>query len=542
MNRGVPLPGSVERELGKGDSLAGENALALAASDLQALEALHQPLWLIQGEEPVGLTLTRKSISDMDFRGYIPALQPHRLGDMSFCSDHNLKFAYMAGAMANGIGSAEIVIAMGQAGMLGSFGAAGLDPVEVEAAILQIKAALPYQTFAVNLIHAPSEPAWEERVVDLFLKHKVHLVEASAYLNLSPAIVRYRTHGIHQDASGRIVTPHRVIGKVSRLEVANKFLAPPPEKILAQLVEEGHLTHRQAELARMIPMAQDLSAEADSGGHTDNRPALALLPTMQALVAKVQAQNPAYPRLRVGLGGGIATPASACAAFAMGAAFVLTGSVNQACREAGTSDIVREMLAQTGQADITMAPAADMFEMGVKLQVLKRGTMFAMRAAKLYEFYRTYSRLEDLPADDLAWLEKTIFHKSVTQVWQDTVAFFQQRDPSQIERANRDEKHKMALVFRWYLGQSSNWANRGILARKIDFQIWCGPAMGAFNEWTAGSHLALPEQRKVVAVAQNILFGAAVLTRAHQARQQGVAIPPFTPQPKPPEALKEYFS
>ena len=30
-------------------------------------------------------------------------------------------------------------------------------------------------------------------------------------------------------------------------------------------------------------MARDLTAEADSGGHTDNRPALALLPTMIAL-------------------------------------------------------------------------------------------------------------------------------------------------------------------------------------------------------------------------------------------------------------------
>jgi NAD(P)H-dependent flavin oxidoreductase YrpB (nitropropane dioxygenase family) len=49
---------------------------------------------------------------------------------------------------------------------------------------------------------------------------------------------------------------------------------------------------------------------------------------------------------------------------------------------------VREMLAQAEQADVIMAPAADMFEMGVKLQVLKRGTMFAMRAAKLYELYR----------------------------------------------------------------------------------------------------------------------------------------------------------
>src|SRR5207302_8301337 len=95
---------------------------------------------------------------------------------------------------------------------------------------------------------------------------------------------------------------------------------------------------------------------------------------------------------------GIATPASAAAAFAMGASYVLTGAVNQACVESGSSDLVREMLAQAEQADVAMAPAADMFEMGVKVQVLKRGTMFAMRAAKLYDLYRTYPSLDNLPA------------------------------------------------------------------------------------------------------------------------------------------------
>ncbi len=44
----------------------------------------------------------------------------------------------------------------------------------------------------------------------------------------------------------------------------------------------------------------------------------------------------------------------------------------------------------------------------------------------------------------------------------------------------------MALVFRWYLGQSSRWANAGEPTRKVDYQVWCGPAMGAFNEWTQG--------------------------------------------------------
>jgi hypothetical protein len=78
----------------------------------------------------------------------------------------------------------------------------------------------------------------------------------------------------------------------------------------------------------------------------------------------------------------------------------------------------------------------------------------------------------------------------------------------------------MALVFRWYLGQSPVWANRGESSRKIDYQIWCGPSMGAFNEWTRGSFLEDVSQRNVVTVAYNILFGAAVLLRANQLKQQ----------------------
>jgi trans-AT polyketide synthase/acyltransferase/oxidoreductase domain-containing protein len=286
------------------------------------------------------------------------------------------------------------------------------------------------------------------------------------------------------------------------------------------------ITAETVELARMIPMADDLTAEADSGGHTDNRPALALLPTMLALRDELQARFGYATPLRVGAGGGIATPASAAAAFAMGAAYVLTGTINQACVEAGTSDAVRTMLAEASQADVTMAPAADMFEMGVKLQVLKRGTMFAMRARKLYELYRAHDRLEALPTPQRQALERDYFRTSLEEVWSQTSEFFARRDPQQIDRAEHDPKHKMALVFRWYLGQSSTWANTGEPSRTVDYQVWCGPAMGAFNEWTRGTFLERPENRDVVTVAMNLLTGAAALTRAAWLRTQGVPLPP----------------
>jgi PfaD family protein len=282
-------------------------------------------------------------------------------------------------------------------------------------------------------------------------------------------------------------------------------------------------------------MADDITAEADSGGHTDNQPAIVLLPTMLAFREQIQARHSYKTPPRVGAAGGISTPWAAAAAFAMGAAYVVTGSVNQSCVEAGTSDAVRRMLAQAQQADIAMAPAADMFEMGVKVQVLKRGTLFAMRASKLYELYRAHESLERLPESDRATLEKTIFRAPIAQIWQQTMDFFAKRDPSRIERALRDPKQKMALVFRWYLGMSSQWANQGDPARTVDYQIWCGPAMAAFNDWVRGTFLEPPENRRVVTVALNILYGAAVLTRGRVASMQGLSLPPGLPRVSPLE-------
>jgi PfaD family protein len=285
------------------------------------------------------------------------------------------------------------------------------------------------------------------------------------------------------------------------------------------------ITETEAMLSESIPMADDLTAEADSGGHTDNRPALSLLPSIIALRNQLT-DHFKYPHPPcVGLAGGIATPESAAAAFAMGAAYILTGTVNQACIESGTSSAVRHMLAEAGQADVIMAPAADMFEMGIKVQVLKRGTMFPLRAAKLYELYSKYDRFDDIPQNQKSLLERDFFRKSFQDEWNQTRAFFLSRDPNQIDRAEKDPKHQMALVFRSYLGQSSIWANTGEPSRKIDYQIWCGPSIGAFNAWTKGSFLEDPQHRKTVTVAMNLLVGAATVMRYYLLQLQGIPLP-----------------
>ncbi|ACD95982.1 PfaD family polyunsaturated fatty acid/polyketide biosynthesis protein [Trichlorobacter lovleyi] len=444
---------------------------------------------------------------------------PEQLGDTGFCQELGIRYPYLGGSMAKGISSVPLAITLGKAGMLGFFGAAGLPLAAVEAAVDQLLAGnVP---FGCNLIHSPQEPDLEAALAELYIRKGVQLVEASAFLALTLPLVRYRLHGIHRGADGSIVTPNRIIAKVSREELAEKFFSPAPEKLLNSLLQQGLITAEQAELARQIPMAQDITAEADSGGHTDNRPALTLLPTIQSVAQRMQQQFNYPMQLRVGLGGGIGTPQSAAAAFSMGAAWIMVGSVHQACVESGTSDTVRSMLAETRQADVTMAPAADMFEMGVTVQVLKRGTMFAMRAAKLFELYRSHNNLEAIPAAEREKLEKTVFLAPLEQIWQQTRSFFLQRDPRQVERAEREPKHRMALVFRWYLGQAAHWAKDGDPKRTIDYQVWCGPAMGAFNEWVKGSPLEAPANRRAACVARNILEGAAAISRANLQRFTG---------------------
>lgn len=511
----------------KGDA----TTLKSESSELQNLLGnLTRPIFVVLKDGQLCLTdqaeisfdLAARPTGSLPLMGFSGPSVLENLGDSSFCRDHGLKYAYVGGSMAHGISSPEIATALGRSGMLGFIGAAGDSPAKVEKAILQMKGLKEPVPYGFNLIHSPNEKGLEDVIVDLYLKHEVRLVEASAFLAMSLPLVRYRVAGIHEDADGRIITPNKVIAKVSRVEIASKFFAPPPDKMLQKLVETGVITEHQARLAARIPVAQDLTSEADSGGHTDNRPAVSLHPTMIALKNRMQEEYGYDIPLRVGFGGGTGTPASAAAAFAMGAAYLVVGSVHQACIESGTSDAARLMLANAGQADIAMAPAGDMFEMGVTVQVLKRGTMFAMRAQKLYELFRRYDSIEALPAADRLTLEKTIFQDSLDNIWQGTADFFRQRDPSQLEKATKDPHHKMALVFRWYLGLSPRWAVAGEENRKVDYQIWCGPAMGAFNEWAKGSFFEKPENRKVVDVAMNLLYGSALELRLTQLRNQGI--------------------
>jgi PfaD family protein len=379
----------------------------------------------------------------------------------------------------------------------------------LDEALGAIRGSLGDLPFAANLIHTPRNHRTERAVVDLLLRHRVRCAEASAFTALSPELVRYRLAGLRADPRSGVHVGNRVVAKVSRAEVAELFLRPAPEPLVAELLAAGDVTPEQARLARDVPMADDITVEADSAGHTDRRPLTVLVPQMLRLRERIAAS------VRIGAAGSIGTPQAVHAAFALGADYVVTGSINQACVEAGTSPEVKRLLAQS----------AFMFEAGATVQVLKKGSLFAQRADRLYRLYREYDGIDDLPGVELDRLLANVFPDGLERAWAQVEAYLRDHEPAELGRAESDRRHRMALLFRSYLGMSSRWAASGDATRSGDYQIWCGPAMGAFNLWTRSTALEEPANRHVAEVAGHLLRGAAFCARLAQLRFAGVRIP-----------------
>lgn len=432
------------------------------------------------------------------------------IGSRAFCDDFGLSQPYVGGAMYQGIASVDMVVRLGQAGMLGFYGAGGIRMAQVEEAVTAIRAQLPEGApFGVNFIAHMNHPQLEDELADILLRQGVRVIEASAFMEVSPALVRYRACGL-SSSGHKITSANKIIAKVSRPEVAAHFLAPAPERLLVKMVESGALSADQAELARHVPMADAICVESDSGGHTDQGMPFTLIPAITRLRDQAMDQCPRFGRVHVGAGGGIGTPEAAAAVLILGAEFLVTGSINQCTPQARTSDVVKDMLAGMAVSDTAYAPSGAMFELGSKVQVLKKGLFFPARAEKLVSLYRQHERLEDIDPAQRRQIEERFFRRDLDDVWADIRA---QAPAPEIERAERLPKHRMALVFKRYFKDASTWALAGDMERKVDFQIHCGPALGAFNQWVAGTSLHAWQDRHVDHIAQLLLDETAHLLR-----------------------------
>lgn len=474
--------------------------------------AQQRPLSETEAKKPVQVeraSRTQASKQQSTSSAYA-SISPIQLGSRAFRESHGLKYAYLASALDRGVSSSASVIALGKSGLLGFYGAGGLELDQVRRALDEIQEALSDgQPYGMSLLCLLSRPALEAQTIDLYLERAVTRVEAANYLQMTASLVRYRLKGLYRDNNGKVVAPNHIIAQVTRPEVATLFMSPAPRRLVDKLLAEGLVSQNEAELAAEIPMATDICAAADSGGPTDQGVAYALMPAMVQLRDEFNHQYHYATPIRLGASGGIGTPEAAAAAFILGADFVGTRSINQASVEAATSDTVKDMLVDMNLQDTTYAPAAEMFEMGARIQVLKRGLFFPARASKLFLLYQQYASLEELGEKNRRQIQEKYFKTSFEEVWTRLLPAMSQENQA---RAERHDKYKMLLTFKWYFQYSWELAIAGSTENKVDYQVYCGPSMGAFNQWIKGSHWEADwRPRRVLLIAEKLMRETATL-------------------------------
>jgi trans-AT polyketide synthase, acyltransferase and oxidoreductase domains len=433
-----------------------------------------------------------------------------RLGSAAFRRDHGVRAAYAAGAMGHGISGVELVVRMAEAGLLAMLGTHGLDRAVVENLLRAVRRRLGSEApFGVNLVAAPGDPDREEAIVDLCLEHGVRCLEAAGFAAPSPALMRYRVAGLERDAGGRASPRHRVLAKVSRLDAARAFLEPPSGRRVAELVERGAVSEEEARLAALAPAADDLCVEADPGWRTDGASARVLLPAVQRLRDELCRTHDYATEPRVGACGGLGSPEAVAGAFLAGADFVLTGSINQCTVEAAQSEAVKELLQQIGVDDTERVPGEDLFELGGTVRVVKRGSFHPARMRRLHETWRLHGAWEEVDPEVRSALETKILGQSFDRAHAAAVDRYRASDPGAVARAEGDPRARMALVFRAHAGRALDAALAGDPDRRADFLVFCGPAMGAFNQWVAGTGLQPWHARHVDLVAGALLDTAA---------------------------------
>ena len=435
-------------------------------------------------------------------------LTASELGNMAFKQELGLKYAYLGGGMYKGIASPQMVIRLANAGMLGFLGTGGQSFDKIREGIKLIRSSVTDGAFGVNFLFDPDDMRKQLELVELFIREDVRIIEAAAFMSITMPLVYYKAKGLSVDQTGSIVRKNKIFAKISRPEVAEAFMSPAPQKLLNELVEMGKITKLQADIAASLPIADAITVEADSGGHTDQGVALALFPAIKKICGNCMKKYNYADRIYIGAAGGIGTPEAMLAMFMLGADYVLTGSLNQCTVEADTSDAVKDILQNIGVQDTGYAPAGDMFEYGAKVQVVKKGGFFHARANKLYSLYCNNESLEELDETTRKNLESKYFKCSFDEVYNKVKQHY---DQDIIRKADNNPKYRMSLIFRWYFHNATVSAISGDMDNKVNFQIHCGPALGAFNECVRGTELESWKNRHVDSIGIFLMEGTAML-------------------------------
>ena len=187
----------------------------------------------------------------------------------------------------------------------------------------------------------------------------------------------------------------------------------------------------------------------------------------------------------------------------------MTGSINQCTVEAATSPAVKDMLCRLDVHDVESTPWVEMFELGARAQVMKRGVFFPARATKLYEIWRRHDSFDAIDPGTRQQIQEKFLGRSFEEAYTEARRDLLDVAPEEVARIDSNPKHKLALVFRSYFKRAFALARSGDQSRRVDYLVYCGSAMGAFNQWVKGTELEPWQQRHVDTIAHRLLDRAA---------------------------------
>ncbi|WP_155661194.1 PfaD family polyunsaturated fatty acid/polyketide biosynthesis protein, partial [Priestia megaterium] len=452
-------------------------------------------------------------------------LNPDQFGNPLFQTRYRCKWNYFAGSMYRGISSENMVVTMGKANLLSFFGSAGFKAQELERYIQNIQSKLdPDKPYGMCLIANLNNPDEERRQAELFVEYEVPVIEVSAYSAITMPLVYLRIKGLIRQGD-KIVFPRRIIAKCSHLEVAKVFLSPPPLDMVQELLKCELITEEEAAVSQSIPMVDDLAIEADSGGHTNQGVSFAIFPAIRALNEKMKQKYQYQEEIMIGCGGGIGTPEAVASAFMLGADFIFTGSINQCTVESGAHNVIKDLLQSISLHDTALSVAGDMFEVGAKVQVVKKNTQFYARANKLHQVFLHYKSIDEIPQMIKKEIETKYFKKTFVDVWNLVCEYKRTTNEEQIKEAEASPRLKMAMIFKWYFAHCARVTHKGDLSEKDNFQVFCGPAMGAFNQWVQGTQYEDWKNRHVDGIAELLMNNASEYIKT----KHGMAVNPKNP-------------
>jgi trans-AT polyketide synthase, acyltransferase and oxidoreductase domains len=160
--------------------------------------------------------------------------------------------------------------------------------------------------------------------------------------------------------------------------------------------------------------------------------------------------------------------------------------------------------------DTAYVPSLELFELGGRAQVVKKGFFFSARANKLYELYRNVSSLSQLDGKTRSQLEDKYFGRTITAVLEECRS---RMNGHELVALNEDPKQQMAAVFKWYMERARQSAIAGDASNKVNYSIMCGPAMGAFNQWVKNTSLEYWKNRHAGKIAAAMMNEAAALSK-----------------------------